>query len=448
MHKKIAIIGGGLAGLAAGVELASKGFGVEVFERRPLLGGRAYSVKDNQTGDVIDNGQHLMMGCYHETLRFLKTIGTDHLLQTQERMEVDFADEKGFYSLHAPNLPAPLHLLIGLAKLQTLNLSEKWALLRFMQGVRSLKEHELKGLDFLNCEQWLTLGKQNKNSVAKFWEPLILATLNETPQIASAQMLAVVLREALLKTREDSRMIFPKVGLSELYTEAASQFIEKRKGKIHLRCGIKSFKTSSDKIEEIILEDGSSKTFDAYLFAIPPDQLLELLENWKEHVYFKRLSQFEFTPIFGINLWFDQEIFGSNFIGLLSSPIHWVFNKSKILGKPSHYLSLVMSAAYPLKQLSSDELLQLALSELHKCLPQSKKAKLLHHRLLKEMKATPSFGIGSEKLRPLAQTPLSNLYLAGDWTATGLPATIEGAVKSGYSAAECLRIKFLSSRTE
>ncbi len=439
MSKKIAIIGGGFAGLTAAVDLAEKGFLVELFERRPILGGRAYSVKDSHTGDPIDNGQHLMMGCYHETLRFLKTIGTSHLAEPQKQMEVDFADEKNIYSLKAPNIPAPFHLLIGLGRLKTLNLSEKWALLRFMQRVRNLNSNDLKSLDFISCQQWLTLGKQNQNLIDKFWEPLILATLNEAPQIASAQMLAVVLQEALLKTRDDSRMIFSKVGLSDLYTQAASEFIEKHNGKIHLRCGLNSLKISENKIEKIILEDGSSASFDGYIVAIPPDNFLNLLEeNCKSHDFFNRFSQYEFTPIFGLNLWFDQEILDSNFVGLLHSPIHWVFNKSKILGKSSHYVSLVMSAAYPLKELSSEEILQLALKELHRCLPKSKKAKLLHHRLLKEMKATPSFGIGSEKLRPLAETPVSNLYLAGDWTATGLPATIEGAVKSGYRAAEAI----------
>src|SRR3990167_6488182 len=172
----VTIIGGGFSGLAAGVFLAEKGIQVSLFERRPILGGRAYT-----TGDTVDNGQHLLMGCYHHTLEFLKKIGTSHLLHFQEQMRVDFADLNGkHYSLKAPNLPSPFHLLVGLLRLRSLTLKEKWAIGRVIRAVKQLSTHDVVSLDSLTAEQWLYLLDQPHETLKKFWEPLILATINET----------------------------------------------------------------------------------------------------------------------------------------------------------------------------------------------------------------------------------------------------------------------------
>ncbi len=459
MTQSVAIIGGGFAGLAAGVYLTEKGFKVDLFEKRPILGGRAYSVKDSKTGDTLDNGQHLMMGCYHHTLAFLEKIGTKHLVEFQEKMEVNFVDPQGRnYVLKCPNLPAPLHLLWGLICLKSLDASEKWAMMKFMAGVKKLNENELSSLDLISCEQWLTLWNQSNESIQNFWEPLILATLNETPQISSAQMLAVVIREALLKTKQDSRMIWSKVGLSELYTEAAQKFIENQGGKVHLRRGVQKIITSpslrpspsrgeGEYVVKIILEDGSEHIANYYINTSPAEAFMPLLEeNIARQNFFERFSEITYSPILGINLWFDRPVTNKTFVGILNSPVHWVFNKEKILHMEvqqttdlqNNYLSLVLSGAHNLKDMPAEALLRMCLDEIQKAFPESKNAKLLHHRIMKELKATPSFGIGSSKLRPTYETPISNLFLAGDWTATGLPATIEGAVKSGHELAELI----------
>lgn len=446
MTQSVAIIGGGFAGLAAGVYLAEKGFKVDLFEKRPILGGRAYSVKDSKTGDTLDNGQHLMMGCYHSTLAFLEKIGTRHLVEFQEKMEVNFADKNGnFYSLKCPNWPAPLNLLAGLIRLKTLDASEKWGLMKMMAGVKRLNEKEFDSLDSITCEQWLALWQQSEESILNFWEPLILATLNETPQISSAQMLAVVIREALLKSKQDSKMVISKVGLSDLYTIAAQKFIESFGGKIHLRAGVKNIQTAPSlskgevkQIAKITLEDGSEHQANYYISTTPAEAFLPLLNSeLRQEDFFKRFEEISYSPILGVNLWFDKDITDKTFVGILDSPVHWVFNKSKILGS-HNYLSLVISGAHKLKDLPAEELLKLCLNEIGKAFPRAKEAKLLHHRILKETKATPSFGIGSSQLRPTYETPISNLFLAGDWTKTGLPATIEGAVKSGRELAELI----------
>ncbi len=476
---KAIIIGGGFAGLAAAVTLAEKGIQVSLFERRPILGGRAYSTKDSTTGDIIDNGQHLMMGCYQYTLEFLKKIKTDHLLQFQEEMRVDFADLNGkHYSLKAPNLPSPFHLLVALFRLKSLSLREKWAIGRAMNAAKKLSPHDLIALDSITAEQWLYLLKQPRETFIKFWEPLILATINEIPAFSSAKLLAVVLREALLKDKKDSLMVLSKVGLSDLYTIAAQKFIEAHGGKVFIRKAISKIVIKNSKVEKIILEDGSEEQADYYLNSTPPDAFVSMLdEETQSKPFFARFKKINFSPILAINLWFDRPILKETFVGLIDAPIHWIFNKGEILQtnpqkqeaipvqtvprgrraeiphihsednrqkqsgmteKKSNYLSLVISGAHQLKEMSHEDLLKTALQNLYKAYPESRNAVLKHHRILKELKATPSFGPGSIKLRPEIKTPISNLLLIGDWTATGLPATIEGAVKSGVTAANLI----------
>jgi squalene-associated FAD-dependent desaturase len=450
--RDVTIIGGGLAGLSAAVALSEKGVKVSLFERRPLLGGRAYSVKDATTGDTLDNGQHLFMGCYHHTFRFLEKIGTLSKLQFQEKMRVDFADPEGkTYQLQCPNLPAPFHLLAGLLKLKTLSWGEKWALLRMMGKVKKLSSRELESLDQLSCEQWLTLLDQSDNTIQRFWEPIIIGTINELPRLASAKMLAVVIREALLKDKKDSLMVLSTVGLSDLYTEAAQDFIEKHGGQVFTRRGVArmSVTTSAnpgasmalaERVDKMLLEDGSEQRSDFYLSAIPPDALLSLFGNGSDLLPpgFEAFKEFQFSPILSINLWFDQPILSETFVGLLESPIHWVFSKGALLKGSKNYFSLVISAAHDLKDLGQDALVTLALKELHRAIPSSKSATLKHSRILKELKATPCFTVGMESFRPQARTSFKNLFLAGDWTATGLPATMEGAVKSGELAAQLI----------
>ncbi|MBL7686055.1 MAG: FAD-dependent oxidoreductase, partial [Deltaproteobacteria bacterium] len=368
--KKIAIIGGGLAGLSAGVELAEQGMQVTLFESRPILGGRAYSVLDKTTVDVIDNGQHLFMGCYHHTFDFFKKIGTFPLLQFQNKMEVVFATPEGkSFSLTCPNLPAPLHLLVGLLRLKTLSFKEKIQMIWMVQKVRALSEKDLEDLDALDCEQWLRSLKQSESSIKNFWEPLIIATINETPQQSSAKMLAVVLREALLKKKQDSLMVLSTVGLSDLYTQASQKFIEDRGGQILTSSGVSKLLWNEEKIQKMILHSGEEKNFDNYVCALPPNELEKLFAHSESHPFFSALQEFEFSPIFSINLWFDRPILNETFIGFLDSPLHWIFKKGQILGKASHYVSIVISAADFLKDKSHDDLLNMALEEIHKALP-------------------------------------------------------------------------------
>ena len=230
MSGRVVIIGGGFAGLTAGVRLSQRGFEVLVLERRNHLGGRAYSFIDSKTGDVVDNGQHLFMGCYHHTISFLKTIGRLDRLKFQARPRVDFLDRtQGFTSFDCPPLPAPLNVLAGLVRMKGLSAGDK---LRALNVGRAIKSNGRLSPDSLTVDQWLGELGQSERIRKRFWNPMVIATLNQSPDIASARMLKVVLKEAFGGDSNSANIGISRVGLSDLYTDGASDFIKSTGGDI------------------------------------------------------------------------------------------------------------------------------------------------------------------------------------------------------------------------
>src|SRR6185503_15945800 len=226
---RVVIIGGGFAGLAAGVRLSERGYEVLLLERRNHLGGRAYSFTDARTGDVVDNGQHLFMGCYYHTIAFLETIGRLDRLRFQERPRVDFLDATGFTSFDCPPLPAPLHVLAGLLRMKGLGLGDK---LRAFNIGRAIKSNGRLSPGELTVDQWLDNLGQSETIKQRFWYPMVVATLNQKPDIASARMLKVVLQEAFGGNAKSGSIGISRVGLSDLYTDGAYDFITSRGGNV------------------------------------------------------------------------------------------------------------------------------------------------------------------------------------------------------------------------
>ena len=437
MQKRVIIIGGGFSGLAAGVELSERRYVVTLLERRNHLGGRAYSFTDAKTGDTVDNGQHLFMGCYTNTIDFLKRIGCLNKLKFQERAQVDFLDaEKGFDRFDCPPLPAPLHVLGGLFRLKGLTLGDKLRAL----NLRRILKSKLNGNGSLTVTELLKKLHQSKRINERFWHPLVVATLNECPDVASAKMLVKVLQEAFGAGREASAIGISSVGLSDLYVEGASQFITERGGEITTLTSVTRLVIEGDKVVALELKNGERLQADYFISAVPPSALLQFLDVEIREKYFRYLEKLKAAPIVSINLWFDKPFIDRQFVGLIGTQIQWLFNKDKISAssKNTNHLALIISAAHDYVDWTKEELVELALNELHYLLPQSREASLLHSTIVKEREATISHTIESDSLRPAAQTPINNLILAGDWTDTGLPATIESAVLSGYNAARAI----------
>lgn len=438
MSFDVVIVGGGFAGLTAGVALAEAGQRVCLLEQKPYLGGRARSFLESNTGSTVDNGQHLFMGCYHSTIQFLKTIGTLDRLQFQSRLDVPFLDCDGRLSrLACPDWPSPWHLLLGVMRSGSFTWKEKLEVLRFGAALRSAGAKSVPR-EGETVSAWLSRRGQSQGLQRNFWDLLCIAAMNEDPRIASAQLFERVVRLALFSSPADSRLGIARVGLSECYTAAATAFIEARGGQVQTSRNVKQLLVSKDDCRGIELGVGEKIENVPVIAAVPWHQIAGLLpgELLRDEPYFAAGLALRPAPIISINLWYDAPVTDLEFVGLRGTTVQWLFNKSRILGTEGHYISLVLSGAHEHVSRSKEELLTIACIELGTLLPATRKTKLLHSLVIKERFATFSPSPEADALRPHARTPIRGLYLAGDWTATGLPATIEGAVQSGYTAAE------------
>jgi hydroxysqualene dehydroxylase len=443
----VLIIGGGFAGLTAGVALSKAGRRVRLLEQRPHLGGRAYSFRDSHTGAVVDNGQHILMGCYHATLEFLKEIGTSDRVRFQPQLAVQFLDRSGrLTALRCPGLPAPWHLLAGVFTSNSFDLRQKLEVMQLEYRRRRTRN----GFVGQSVDEWLQGLGQSEALRRNFWDLLCLAALNEDPRIASAVLFERVLRLALFSTPSDSRIGLPRVGLSDCYTEAARTYIVARGGLVETSRSATellvsapgtSRQTPNSKpwlvCQGVRMADGEVIQARTVLSAVPSFQLGRLLPP-DLLSFFPAVTVLHPAAIISVNLWFDRPVTDLDFAGLRGTTLQWLFNKGKILGSPGGYVSLVISGAHQHIHRSREELLAIALRELGDLLPVSRQARLAHSIIIKERFATFSPRSEAEAIRPPSTTAVRGFYLAGDWTATGLPATIEGAVKSGYAAAQAI----------
>lgn len=443
MNKRAVIIGGGLAGLTVSIELAKSGYAISLVEQRRYLGGRAYSFHDRSTGLELDNGQHLLMGCYENTFRFLKTIGTINKLYTQENLHVDFLDTGGHsYRFDCLSLPAPFHAVSGVLRFNALGLTDRLKMLKVAWEV--LSGNIVDPSKDCTVSDWLTSLGQGKESQDTFWATLTFAVMNEDPTVASASLFKAVLKKAFFTSRKGSRILFPAVPLSKLYVENAEDYIKQYGGAIEKGCHASEIVIEDGAVSGIRLRDGRVLMGDYYISAIPYYSLRRLLSEAiiEKHLpFFRGVRELKSSPIISLHLLFDKSITDYPFAAFINSPVQWIFNKEVIYGDNAYkgLISLVISGAHLYVSWDRDRLLDMALTELKKILPEARSVKLLYSKLIKERFATFSPQPGIERYRPSQKTPIRNLFLAGDWTDTGLPATIEGAVISGYRCAETIK---------
>jgi len=442
MSDEVLIIGGGFAGLTAGVALAGAGRRVRLLEQRPHLGGRARSLVDPSTGTLVDNGQHLFIGCYHATQRFLAEIGTLERIRFQPRLRLQFLEAPGqLTSLECPDLPAPWHLLAGVLRSGSFSWREKFQILRLGRRFASSRSASPSAeRDRLTVEDWLVQLGQSEKLRRNFWDLISIAALNEDPRVASTLLFERVLRLALFTSPADSRLGICQVGLSDSYTGAAKSYIEARGGKIELGRSVAGVLIKERVCEGVKLADGELFPARTVLSAVPWLQLLRILPGdlLRAEPFFAGITALRPAPIISLYLWFDRPVVHVDFAGMRGTTFQWLFDKSSILGSSDHCVSLVLSGAHAHIDRGKEELVALAWRELGELLPPVRRTKVIHSLLIKERFAAFSPTWDAEQVRPSVTTPVRGLYLAGDWTATGLPATIEGAVKSGYAVAEAI----------
>lgn len=443
MSPDVIVIGGGLSGLSAAVDLALGGISVLVLEQRQHPGGRAYSFVDATTGDVVDNGQHLMMGCYHATRWMLKTIGSERLATLQPSLHIDFLHPvRGSSSLHCLSIPPPFHLLVGMLNLRTLSLRDRLRLLRVGLAIRRNPEDIEPTIAPLTVHQWLDSLGQSEENKKYLWDIIAIGSLNDDPRDVSALLFYRVLRSAFMGKRENSALLIPRVGLSDLVVRPSVEYIRSRGGDVRVNCSAEEARYEGSRMKGVRCADGSTLEARAFISAVPWYAVGSLLPPAQGESPKSAVGRFQSSPIITINLWFDREIMKEEFVALLDSRVQWVFNKSRIYrsnDSTRQYLSLVISGAALFITMEPDELLAVALEDLSKVLPQTRSARLIHSLVIKEKRATFSPHPEIEPFRPSVETQFSNLFLAGDWTKTGYPATIEGAVLSGRRAAQGVR---------
>jgi len=444
--RDVVIIGGGFAGLSAGVALAEAGFRVAVLERKPKLGGRAYSFADPEGGDPVDNGQHVLMGCYTQTLDFLKKIGTYDQLIFRDRIEMEMIAPDGKRArLKTGWLPGPLHMVSALLRYRMLTVVERSSVLMAGAWLMALRRFGRKRLEKTTVTALLKQLHQSDHACECFWFPLAIATLNEDPERASAAVLAEVWGRAFFSRRRDSSFVYSKVGLSDLYCQAAEDFIQERGGMVAARMAVETLEMDGDHAVGCVrLRDGRKLEAANFVVAVPNGALLAMLpEPQREEPFFARLADLKQSPIICVHVWLDRDVTDCAFVGFIGCTTQWLFNKRVIFtqrgDEQGGYLSFVISGARALVERSNEELLDQVLDDLHRMIPASREAKLVKALVIKEKQATISPDCESHQLRPPSTTPIDNLFLAGDWIQTGLPATIESAVVSGRAAAAAVQ---------
>lgn len=436
--RSVIVIGGGLAGLSAAVRLAEAGSRVTLLEATRAGGGRARSFHDATFEREVDNGQHLMMGCYRETLAFLRTIDSTDGIYFQKNLSVTMVRPGGKrLELHCPALPAPLHLATGLLTMRGLSLLDKAAAMR--AGLM-LRGEVQRPDDNETCDSWLRRMGQTPTLRNAFWDPLIWGTLNDDPLVSSAAMFTAVLERAFLSTRDASRLGVPKVPLSRLYVDHALAYLRARGADLRLGEPARALQVSGTRVTGVVLKSGDTLTADHVVAAVPPHAFLELLPGTlPAHPVYQDIARLRPSPI--VNLWFsvDRAPFDEPFIGLVGGPLHWMFNRSKIEGEEGGevLLNCTISAARSCVDDPPESLQGLLEGELARYFP-GKPIALRRFKVIKEKRATISHAAGTYHCRPETTGPLRGLYLAGDWVRTGLPATIESAVQSGHDAAKAV----------
>jgi len=429
---QVAIAGGGLAGLAAGCVLADAGLRVTLIEKRPFVGGRASSYEHPGTGEVVDNCQHVLLGCCTNLIDFYRRIGVADKIGWYDRL--NFIEPGGRRSEIAPSwLPPPFHTAPSFLRARSLGLGDKLAIVRAMMSIAQ-RLPEDTGETFM---QWLKRHGQTERAIERFWKVVLVSALNEDLERMSVYYAAQVFREAFLKSREGGRMGVPRVPLTELYG-AAAEYIQAHGGEVRLRAQVESFRAEPAGVRLCV--NGAEMACDFAVLAVPFDALGRLLpQSATAGPLAEMISHFETSPITGIHLWFDREITDLDHAVLLDRTIQWMFHKSRLLGRggPS-YVELVVSSSKALVEKPRGEIIEMALGELGEFFPTAREAKLVKATVIKEVHATYSALPGADAYRPPAATGWPRVFLAGDWTRTGWPATMEGAVRSGYLAAEAV----------
>lgn len=427
--KKIAIIGGGIAGLSAAAFL-SQNFNVTIFEASPYLGGRAKSFLNPTTNTYYDNGQHLLAGAYKYTIEFLNLINAIENFYFQNNLEIIFiTDEKEKVKFSFSESTNKLKRLISFLNFDLFNLFEKISIILFLNKIKKLNPEDYANY---SAASLLNTFRQSPKICSDFWNVIIVSTLNCSPKLASARSFIEIIQSFFFSDPSNSVLIFPKYDLKKSYIDPAVDYLNKKNININLNSKVNKINFVDNLVESIEVNN-KKLYFDEYILATAPFDLIKILGN-KVLQVFPNFTGLHFSPIISINIWFEKIELEELFYYLLGSELQWVFKKED-------HISIVISDAEKLINYSKEELINLTIKELKKYL-ELDFDKILDYKIIKSKRATFIPTNFSYEIRPFENTPFKNLLLAGDYTNTGLPSTIESAVISGKICSEIINKKY------
>ena len=442
----VVVVGAGFAGLSAASALAEAGMRVIVLEARPQLGGRATAFNDRESGELVDNGQHVLFGCYSETFAFLRRVGADGNVRLQAALAVPFVDTVGRRSeLRCPPLPSPLHLLAAVLDWDAMPWRERLSALRLARPLLAARrELEASGRvtttpATLTVSDWLRLHRQGPRLRSWLWEPLAVAALNQPAEAAAAAPFVRVLAEMFGSDPTAAAIGLPLKPLHQMYAEPARTFIEARHGIVRTNA-LARIVISGEAVAGVDVR-GEVIACERVVAAVPWFAMRTVFGQDPPRVLQEMIgsaSALDSMPIVTVNLWYDRLVMEEAFVGLPGRAMHWVFDKRFAFGESASHLSLVASGAETLVRENTGALVARAAEEVAQALPAAREARLLRGTVIREKRATFSLAPGQPS-RPGTWTPVKGLVLAGDWIDTGLPGTIESAVVSGHRAADVLR---------
>jgi len=436
----VVVVGGGLAGMAAAVALDSAGAAVTLLEARRALGGRAGSFEEPQTGEELDNCQHVLLGCCTNLIDFYRRVGVEHLIRWERTVHfVDGAGRRHDLS-GSRGLPAPLHLASAMLRFKLLDSAERVAFTRAMIVMMTMGRGGRAALANLPFGQWLDAHRQPASLVQKMYDPILVSALNEESRRASTAYAVQVFQETMLSNAGGYPIGLPNCPLSQLYAKLPIT-------DLRLGARVAGLRIEDDTVTGIELVGGETVEADAVILATNRHVLRKWVgDAWAvKDARFARLDEIEDVPILGAHLWYDRPVLAESHAALVEGPLQWLFRKDNT-GAAVHG---VISAARAWAGKSKEESLDAFTRQINATFPAARGAKLLRGVVVVEKRATFSPAPGIDALRPQHAPPpggLGHLYLAGDYTQTGWPATMEGAVRSGYVAAAAVAARLLEGK--
>ena len=437
----VLVIGGGLAGISAAARLAEAGCKVTLLEARATLGGRVFSFQDSQSGRALDNGQHVIVGACRNLLSFLERIGARHLWDLQPRLEVAVYDRAGRLGrLYGTPAPSPWHLLPAFLTYPHLSLEDKATAVRGLMAA-IFTQRQQPHLEDMTFYRWLRAKSQSERTISNLWNVLIEGTLNDNVRDVSASMGLMIVQDGLLGGHSTANVGYPTVPLSDALAGPAQRYLEGLGVQIVTGNPVRSINICGEQtVRHVTVSNGNIMQADAYVSAVPFWVLPSLLPpSLAGSPTCAKLSALQASPIINVHLRYDATVMTGNFCYFVDSPLQWVFNSSRIFGDAGtnveQSLSVSISAAWEYIDTEREVLTKLISDEMRRAFPKARDATMLEAVVVKQRNATFRCIPGANRFRPGPRTESPNLFLAGEWTDTGWPSTMESAVISGYNAA-------------